>query len=329
MGYQFQSVGSVGPALIEQFVIDLTMLGTLIGLYKIPGIFLALPSGLAGRRFGLVRVATLGVALMVVGGIATAIADSYAFHSQGRLVSGVGAVIFNVLSVAIIANRFEARELPLAMAFYTTTWPLGIALGLSSQPVLAEALSMQGMMWVTAALCSCGFIALALISLFSPPEATDRSRPFTSGSGINKRSFLLLSIAAVVWLKFNAGLIVVVSFAPTFLVSNGITSSEAGLISSVGSWLGIISIPLAGYAIQKWGHANLTITVLLIGGGLVSFLIAWTDAWLIMFCLFSIIAWAPAGPIVALPVAFLTTENRALGMGIFLSYYYLGIGFLL
>jgi predicted MFS family arabinose efflux permease len=67
-------------------------------------------------------------------------------------------------------------------------------------------------------------------------------------------------------------------------------------------------------------------TAFLIGAGAIAFMIPWVDAWLVMFVLFGLVAWTPAGPIVALPVVHLTTENRAAGMGIFFSYYYLGIG---
>lgn len=37
MAYQFQTIGSVGPFLIDGFSIDFTWLGTLIGLYMLPG----------------------------------------------------------------------------------------------------------------------------------------------------------------------------------------------------------------------------------------------------------------------------------------------------
>ena len=67
--------------------------------------------------------------------------------------------------------------------------------------------------------------------------------------------------------------------------------------------------------------------VFLVGGGCIAALIPWVDAWFLMFVLFGLIAWAPAGPIVALPVAHLTPENRGIGMGVFFSYYYLGMGF--
>lgn len=47
-----------------------------------------------------------------------------------------------------------------------------------------------------------------------------------------------------------------------------------------------------------------------------------------MYALFGLIAWAPAGAIVALPVKHLNVSNRAVGMGVFFSYYYVGTGVL-
>jgi ACS family tartrate transporter-like MFS transporter len=135
-----------------------------------------------------------------------------------------------------------------------------------------------------------------------------------------------VSLAAMVWLLFNAGLILVVGFAPAFLVAQGLSVSESGLIASVGTWIGIAAIPVGGYIVQRWGHADLTMLVFLVGGGCVAVMIPWVEAWLVMFVLFGLIAWTPAGPIVALPIAHLTPQNRVVGMGVFFSYYYLGIG---
>ena len=102
--------------------------------------------------------------------------------------------------------------------------------------------------------------------------------------------------------------------------------NEAGYVSSLGTWLGILSIPVTGYIVQKWGHANTVIVATLLGGALVCLLIAQANAWMVLFLVFSVVAWAPAGPIFTLPVAHLNADNRAIGMGIFLSYYYLGVG---
>jgi MFS family permease len=68
MGFQFQTVGSLGPILVDSLGLEYTVVGTLIGLYLLPGVFVALPGGVLGERFGAKRVVTAGLAMMVVGG---------------------------------------------------------------------------------------------------------------------------------------------------------------------------------------------------------------------------------------------------------------------
>ena len=327
MGYQFQSIGSVGPVLVEYLVIDFAMLGTLIGIYKFPGFFLAYPSGLLGRKLGLKTVSVIGLFLMAAGGLLGAYADSYSLMMTGRIVAGTGAVLFNVLSAAIIANWFADRELTLAMAIHVNSWPFGIALGLATQAMLLQATSLGVMLLLAALFCAAGCLMLFFVD--AEPRASGPAAAAGQagvGSALGGRALLLVTLAAMVWLFFNAGLILVVGFAPAFLVAQGLSTTEAGLLSSVGTWLGIATIPVAGYAVQRWGRANQTMIVFLIGGGCIAAMIPLVDSWLLMFTLFGLIAWSPAGPIVSLPVPHLTQENRAIGMGVFFSYYYLGIG---
>ena len=49
MGFQFQSIASVSSHLVEAFGFSYAEIGTLIGLFLLPGIFLAIPSGLLTR----------------------------------------------------------------------------------------------------------------------------------------------------------------------------------------------------------------------------------------------------------------------------------------
>ena len=49
MGFQFQSVGSSAPLLVAELGLTYAQLGTLIGLYMLPGAFFALPGGVIGR----------------------------------------------------------------------------------------------------------------------------------------------------------------------------------------------------------------------------------------------------------------------------------------
>ncbi len=68
MACQFQTIGSLGPILVDALGIEYARLGTLIGLYMLPGIVIALPGGLLGQWFGAKRMVLVGLALMTAGG---------------------------------------------------------------------------------------------------------------------------------------------------------------------------------------------------------------------------------------------------------------------
>ena len=62
LGFQFQSAGSVTPFVVEDFAIDYARVGTLVGLFMIPGLVLAVPSGFIGKRFGDKPMVLIGLA---------------------------------------------------------------------------------------------------------------------------------------------------------------------------------------------------------------------------------------------------------------------------
>src|ERR1700675_381946 len=96
MGLQFQTVASVAPPMLGELQLSYAQLGTLIGIYMLPGAFFALPAGVIGQRFGERRVVVAGLALMVAGSVLTAVARGFGAAATGRAVSGVGAVLMNI-----------------------------------------------------------------------------------------------------------------------------------------------------------------------------------------------------------------------------------------
>ena len=109
IGFQFQSVASVTPLLIADLGLNYAEIGTLIGLYMLPGVFIALPGGYLGKRFGDKRMCGTGLALMVVGGLILGISQSYSLAIAGRLISGIGAVLFNVVVTKMVTDWFAGK----------------------------------------------------------------------------------------------------------------------------------------------------------------------------------------------------------------------------
>jgi hypothetical protein len=53
LGFQFQSVGSVAPFLVRDFKIDFIQVGTLVGLYLLPGASSQSPAVSSGGDSGI------------------------------------------------------------------------------------------------------------------------------------------------------------------------------------------------------------------------------------------------------------------------------------
>lgn len=325
MGFQFQSVASVSPFLIDELAIDYAMLGTLIGLYSLPGIVFALPGGLLGQRFGDKQVVLCALIMMALGGVLVGMADDYATAVLGRTLSGCGGVLLNILLAKMTMDWFAKRELVLAMAILVNSWPFGIALALVSQSAVAVALGWPAVLYGTAALSLLSF-ALIAVGFRPPPDlavpAPAPGRLFALGWA----EFAGVTLAAAAWTLFNVGLILIVSFGPTFLTARGLPLEEAAWMVSLGTWLGIGTIPLGGYLAQRWGRPNLVMAVSLTAAVAICAILPWAESPLLPFIAFGIFAWAPAGPIMALVSETLSADNRAVGMGVFYTWYYAGMG---
>ena len=104
MGAQFQALASVAPLMIADLHLSYAQIGWLIGVYMLPGMLLALPGGVIGQRLGERRVVLVGLALMVAGTTLTAMAGGFGAAVAGRLMSGIGAVLMNILLPKLIAD---------------------------------------------------------------------------------------------------------------------------------------------------------------------------------------------------------------------------------
>jgi MFS family permease len=112
MGFQFQSVAAVAPLLGHTFGVGLADIGILIGLYFTPGIALALPGGAIGQRFGDKTTVLGALTLMLTGGLAMALSDSWNVQIAGRLVAGSGGVLLNVQMTKWWPTGLRARRSP-------------------------------------------------------------------------------------------------------------------------------------------------------------------------------------------------------------------------
>ena len=321
LGFQFQSIGSTAPFLVADLGIDYAKVGFLIGLYLLPGVVMAFPGGFLGRRFGDKRVAATGLLLMSIGGILVAASDSYELVVAGRLVSGFGAVLLNVLLTKMTTDWFADKEIVLAMAILLNAWPIGIAIALVTLGPLAEVSSWSAAFYATAAVAFVGLLLVA--ALYRSPEGVKvTSRERAKIFSLSFREVGLVSLAGVVWAFFNVAYAVMSGFAPSFLISRGESVADAGFIISLNTWLFVASVQIGGMLVQRWGRPNTIIVVGITvwGTGLVLMPLVSSPLWVI--AAMGIFGGAPAGAIAAIPAEILKPENRGPGLGLFISWLY-------
>jgi predicted MFS family arabinose efflux permease len=321
MGLQFQSVASVSPFLMADLGIDYTRLGFLIGLFHLPGFFLAFPGGLLGKRFGDKPVIISALGLMTIGGLIMGASNTYALSVVGRLMSGAGSILLNVLLVKMIADWFAGKEIITAMAVLMSSWPFGISLGLISLGRLAAATSWQKVMFLTAGACVISVILVALFYRGSPAVA-EKVPAESVRVRFSRREILLVLIASLIWTLFNAGFIAIPSFAPDFLTSIGYTVTAAASLVSMVTWIVIPSIQIGGYISEKLRRPNLIFVVSFCGIGLSMCLVPYWPNPFVLFIWLGLIMGPPVGIMMALPSEVLQPENRAAGMGLFYAFFY-------
>ena len=109
-GYQFQTIPPVSGFVMADLGLNYTQLGLLIGLYLFPGIFIALPGGMLGARFGDKTILVGGAAMMVLGDVLLGTSNTFASALAGRLIGGAGGVLITVQQAKIVTERFWSEE---------------------------------------------------------------------------------------------------------------------------------------------------------------------------------------------------------------------------
>ena len=324
MGIQYQSIASVSHILIGDLGINYTQLGTLIGLYQLPGVILAFPGGLLARRFEDKRLAVMALALMTLGGSLIGVSGAYNLAVLGRLLSGFGYILLNTTLTKMVYDWFAGYEIILAMAIFVSSWPLGISIALVTLIRIALATSWQLVMHLTSAI---SFISLVIITaLYHEPKYTDRKEKSKPAQlRVSRSEALLVSLAGLIWSLFNVGFIILPSFAPEFLISKGYSATLASSLVSTVTWIVIPSVIVGGYIAERIGQPNIIMIACFSSIGTALILLTQYQNPLPLFIALGVLFGPPAGVIMALPNEVLRAENRGPGMGIFYTVYYAGM----
>jgi predicted MFS family arabinose efflux permease len=324
LGFQFQTLGSVSGSLATDLGFSYVEIGTLIGLFMLPGLLLSLPAGYAGRYISDRALVALGLVFLAAGGAIAAVAQGFGLLALGRIAAGVGFVFSNIYFTKMVADWFAGRELATAMGVLVASWPVGIAMGQVGHVWLAANHDWRAAFLVAAVYCVLGAIVVVLLYRLPPRSAgAPALTPAAGAIGLPRNELVLTLLAAAVWGLFNAGYIVYLSFAPRVLIAGGYDATQAATVISLASWVMIFSIGIGGQIADRTGRRDLVLYVCTVVAVASLLLLRETSLAVALSVAFGLVGMACAGVIMALTGEAMAPQRRAFGMGVFFSFYFL------
>ncbi len=321
LGFQFQTVASVGDPLAADLGLSYAELGTLIGVFFLPGLVLALPVGYAGRYVSDKQLVALGLGSLALGACLCAMATGFGAMTFGRVLCGVGFVVCTIFMTKMIVDWFAGKEIATAMGILVMSWPFGIAMGQVGHTWLAGTLGWQWAFAVAALYSLAG--AVLMLAAYRPPAVQVAPATAATATAMTRREWQLVILAALVWGCFNAAFIVYLSFASRVLVAGGYGTLEAAAVISLASWVMIASGAACGQLADRTGKSDAILYTCLAVAMLSLALLPQTSLAIPVALAFGLVGMAPAGLIMALTSQAVAPERRAFGMGVFFSIFFL------
>jgi MFS family permease len=319
-GYQFQTIATLGTDLVERFALSYAQLGSLIGAYMLLGMFAALPLGLLAGRFGDRWVLGAGLALMTAGAGFSAWAGSVLGIGVGRMAAGLGAVAMIVLQGKVIADWFTGARFMIGISVSVCSFPIGMGLAQLVLPSMLERSGLQAALLTD--VVPAGLSLLLFMASYRAPaaHAARGKRRFSLPSG---RECLLLLIASGIWTVYTASFSGFASYVPSSLSLRGYGLAVTGLVITIATWGNVPGTLAGGGLAARFGGFRIFLigTLSLSVGMAGSALGGWPVAWAVLI---GIAGSIQPGVIMAVGTLSARPENRAVGMGLFYTLYYVG-----
>lgn len=261
--------------------------------------------------------------LMVAGALVMILLSTWEGQILGRLLAGTGGVLLNVLMSKVVTDHFAGREIGTAMGIFVNSWPVGIAAALLFLPLVGGAEDPQIAQIVVAATTFCGLL-LFFFGTRAPAQGAEMA---PAAIPLKGKALAAIVLAGGIWGLYNCALGMVFGFGPAMLVEQGWALAKASAVTSFVLWVVAISIPLGGYLADLTQRHDTVMSVGFAGFALLLCLAPTAESTLLLFAILGLFGGLSAGPIMSLPAIVLAPGNRALGMGVFFTLFYVGVVF--
>jgi MFS family permease len=323
------------PVLMKAFQLDLTQAGTLMSVFAVTGFLLALPAGIILQRLGPKITGLIALACLAGGSALGAVSATVGLLLGSRVIEGIGMGLLGVVAPASIAVWFPREKQGAPMGIWATWVPVGSVAMYLLAPTLATTIGWPVVWWVAAAYTVLVMLAYGLLMRL-PAAAEMPGHMAPAGRGVQAAGDLRLALAnRNIWLLglefacFNLVFIALATFYPTFLTEvHGYPLAQAALITSLPTFLVLLSAPLAGWLSDRIGSRRRVFSFPFLAIAVLMLLPFRVSGWQIyaFMALLGLVAGAnPTATFAAAPEVMRKPQWAGLGLGVIMLGQNLGI----
>ncbi|HEY7587543.1 MAG TPA: MFS transporter [Thermoplasmata archaeon] len=254
--------------------------GLLVGALPAARVFLDLPAGTLGDRYGNPRMMRAGLGIIALSSFGAAIAFDYAVLLAVRVLEGVGSALYVTSSLATLARTVPMEKRGRYMGIYVNLLLVGQVVG----PVVGGAVSIQ---WGLRApfvayglAATAGLVLLALTLPGTSGRAEARIDWAAARRLVRDRSFVTVNIGSLAAFFMRGGIIATV--LPFFLalnwgLSEGDTAATAGLLVTIMALASMATMYPSGALADRYGRKPTFVTSLVLMGLVIPFVYTTID----------------------------------------------------
>ncbi|MFH1382339.1 MAG: MFS transporter [Chloroflexota bacterium] len=317
--FSMQAAPPLIPTIIDDFSLSYAQTAGLMLFVALPAMLLSIPGGFLADRYGNKRMSVIGLSLVCLGTVFTALAPSFALLEASRALLGIGGALLLSAAPPLLFQWFAGRELGLAMGIWALNMPLATVVAFNLLGRIAIGHGWRADFWIAAGLA---VIILILFILFVE-EKRLAPAPF-SLAALKKKSIWLL---AIVWGTFNMAVLSLTTWGKTIFVDfRGVSDVQADFLASL-IMIMAFATPLTGYLAGRLGRCRRLILVAVLGMTVCLALVPAAGGGLIVPLLVVLGLFGALMPpcVFALPPELVGAENTGLGFGVLNTTLNLGV----
>ena len=248
------AVGKVPPTIglvSDEFGLDKVTAGWLASIFFAYGAGFGVLTGMAGGRVGARALLLAGVLVLVLSGIAGALATSAAMLLAVRVFEGISfaAIVSSAPKITFDASRPEDRNLTLGI--WSGYMPGGMALAMIVAPFIAESMGWRSLWWLMA---GAALIAAVLAVVGMSPRRWPEQPRRKADAGFDWAGVRATLPVGALWLYGGAFLLftiqwfAIAAWLPTFLIeTQGRGPIGAALFSAL-----VVGMNVTGNLVGGW-----------------------------------------------------------------------------